>query len=104
MTDDGHAGRTYELTGPDATTPRERTTALADALGTPLTFAELTREQARAGMLEFMPEPVADGTLAILGEPTPQEREVSPDVEAVLGRPGRTFVEWARANAAAFAG
>ncbi|WP_369371285.1 SDR family oxidoreductase [Promicromonospora sp. Populi] len=102
LTDDGHDGRTYELTGPDVSTPRERTTALADALGTPLAFTELTHEQARAGMLELMPEPVADGTLAILGEPTTQERAISPHVEAVLGRPGRTFADWARAHAAAF--
>ncbi len=103
LTQDGHDGRTYELTGPEAATPRERTEALGEALGTQLAFVELSREQARAGMLELMPEPVVDGTLAILGEPTPQEREVSPDVEQVLGRPGRTFADWAGRHAPAFA-
>lgn len=103
LTQDGHTGRTYELTGPDATTPRERTAALGTALGMPLTFAELTREQALGGMLEVMPEEIAEGTLSILGQPTPQERAVSPDVEAVLGRPGRTFADWAHRNAPAFA-
>lgn len=103
LTEDGHGGRTYELTGPEATTLRERTAALSAALGTPLTFVELTRDQAYAGMREVMPAPIADGTLAILGEPTPRERAVSPDVEAVLGRPGRTFADWARRNAGAFA-
>jgi len=103
LTGDGHAGRTYELTGPEATTPRDRTAALAETLGVPLTFIELTREQAFAGMREVMPEEIADGTLSILGDPTPQEGAVSPDVEAVLGRPGRTFADWAHRNAAAFA-
>jgi uncharacterized protein YbjT (DUF2867 family) len=103
LVDDGHAGRTYALTGPAAVSPRERTQALAEALGVPLTFAELTREEARAGMLAYIPEHVVDGTLAILGEPLPEEQVASPDIETVLGRPARSFADWARRNAAAFA-
>jgi uncharacterized protein YbjT (DUF2867 family) len=103
LVDDGHTGRTYALTGPAAVSPRERTQLLAEALGVPLTFVELTREEARAGMLAYIPEHVVDGTLAILGEPLPEEQAVSPDVETVLGRPARSFADWARRNAAAFA-
>lgn len=103
LTGDGHAGRTYELTGPEVTTPRDRTTALAGALGVPITFVELTREQAYAGMREVMPEEIADGTLSILGDPTPREQAVSADVAAVLGRPARSFVDWVGRNAAVFA-
>ncbi|WP_419704038.1 NAD(P)H-binding protein [Promicromonospora sp. NFX87] len=102
LVDDGHAGRTYALTGPAAVSPRERTQALAGALGVPLAFAELTREEARAGMLAYIPEHVVDGTLAILGEPLPEEQVVSPDIETVLGRPARSFADWARRNTAAF--
>lgn len=98
----GHAGRTYELTGPAPISPRGQADAIADALGEPLRFTELSREQARAQMLRFMPEPVADGTLDILGEPTADERRVSPDVERVLGRPPRAFADWAPRNIAAF--
>lgn len=53
-------------------------------------------------MLTFMPEPVVEGTLAILGEPLPAERRVSPDVERVLGRAPRPFAEWATRSAGAF--
>jgi uncharacterized protein YbjT (DUF2867 family) len=98
----GHAGRTYELTGPAPVTPRERARAIGDALGTPVRFVEQTREEARAQMLRFMPEPVVEGTLAILGEPTAAEREVSPAVEHILGRAPRTFADWAERNVAAF--
>jgi len=45
---------------------------------------------------------LADATLAILGRPTPAEARVSPDAESVLGRPGRSFTDWAQRNAAAF--
>ncbi|MER5318194.1 SDR family oxidoreductase [Streptosporangium roseum] len=99
---DGHAGQVYELTGPALTTPRQRAEAIGAALGEPLRFIEQTREEARAQMLEFMPEPVVETTLAIIGEPTPAEQRVSPDVEQVLGRAPRTFADWAQRNAAAF--
>ncbi|MFB8774751.1 NAD(P)H-binding protein [Streptomyces broussonetiae] len=102
LREDGHAGRSYELTGPALVTPREQAAALGDALGEPVRFVELTREQAREAMLAFLPEPLVETTLAILGAPTPAERRISPDVESVLGRPPRTFAEWARRYAAAF--
>ncbi|SEF91109.1 Uncharacterized conserved protein YbjT, contains NAD(P)-binding and DUF2867 domains [Nonomuraea solani] len=99
---DGHAGRTYELTGPEPVTPRERAAAIGAALGAEVRFTEQTREEARAQMLRFMPEPVADGTLSILGTPTAAERRVSPDVERLLGRAPRTFADWAARNAAVY--
>ncbi|MBC7268061.1 MAG: NAD(P)H-binding protein [Streptomyces sp.] len=102
LREDGHAGRSYELTGPALVTPREQAAALGDALGEPVRFVELTREQAREVMLAFLPEPVVETTLAILGAPTPAEQRISPDAERVLGRPPRTFADWARRYAAAF--
>ncbi|MFD8555669.1 NAD(P)H-binding protein [Streptosporangium canum] len=102
LCDGGHAGRTYELTGPASVTPRQRVQAIGEALGAPVRFVEQSREEARAQMLQFMPEPVVEGTLAILGEPMPAEQRVSPHVEQILGRPPRTFAEWAARNVAAF--
>jgi hypothetical protein len=83
-------------------TPREQAAAIAEALGEPVRFVEQTRDEARAQMLRFMPEPVVEGTLAILGAPTPAEQKVSPAVERILGRPPRTFADWAGRNVAAF--
>ncbi|WP_371673816.1 NAD(P)H-binding protein [Streptomyces sp. NBC_00289] len=98
----GHAGAVYELTGPALTTPRERAAAIGVALGEPVRFVEQPRQEALEQMLAFMPEAVAEGTLAILGEPLPAERRVSPDVERVLGRAPRPFGDWAARSAAAF--
>lgn len=100
---EGHAGRTYELTGPAALTPRERARAIGAALGEPVDFVEQSRAEAREQMLGFMPEPVADATLGILGEPLPAEQAVTPDVERVLGRPAGSFAAWAAGHRAAFA-
>jgi uncharacterized protein YbjT (DUF2867 family) len=99
---DGHAGRVYELTGPALTTPRQRAEAIADALGEPIRFVEQSRDEARAQMLHFMPEPIVETTLDAIGEPTPAEQRISPDVELVLGRAPGTFAAWVQRNIAAF--
>jgi uncharacterized protein YbjT (DUF2867 family) len=102
LRENGHTGRTYELTGPALTTPRQRAAAIGDALGEPIRFIEQTREEARAQMLQFMPEPIADTTLAIIGTPTAAEQRISPDVEHLLGRAAHPFTHWAHRNAPAF--
>lgn len=53
-------------------------------------------------MLQFVPEPVVETILAIIGEPNPAEQRISPDGERVLGRTPRMFAEWAVRNIAAF--
>ncbi|MER0447234.1 NAD(P)H-binding protein [Streptomyces sp. Edi4] len=102
LVEDRHAGGVYELTGPAVITPRGQAEAIAAALGEPVRFHELTREEAKAGMTATMPGELADDTLDIIGSPNPAELRVSPDVERVLGRPPRPFAEWAARNVAAF--
>jgi uncharacterized protein YbjT (DUF2867 family) len=102
LRDSSHAGRTYVLTGPAPISPRQRAQAIGDALGTPVRFVEQSREEARAQMLQYMPEPVVDATFTVLGEPSAAEQRVSPAVEQLLGRPPGTFAEWAVRNIAAF--
>ncbi|WP_040840664.1 NAD(P)H-binding protein [Nocardia brevicatena] len=102
LTESGHEGATYELTGPEAISPRQQVAALADALGEPIRFVELSRGEAREHMIRTMPEPVVEATLDILGALTVRERQVSPDVERLLGRSARPFAEWARRSIDAF--
>ncbi|MEU0411147.1 NAD(P)H-binding protein [Streptomyces griseorubiginosus] len=102
LRDPEHAGLVHELTGPAAVSPRQQAAAIGDALGEPVRFVEQSRAEARAEMTRFMPEPVADTTLDILGDPSEGLRRVSPDIERVLSRPPRSFAEWAARNATAF--
>ncbi|MFD8706633.1 NAD(P)H-binding protein [Kitasatospora sp. NPDC059648] len=102
LLDDRYAGAAYELTGPEVITPRQQTEALAAALGSPVRFHELARDEARAAMSRSMPVELADDTLDILGSPSPAELRASPDVERVLGRAPRPFADWAVRNVAAF--
>ena len=102
LRDSAHDGRTYELTGPALRTPRERVADLAAALGEPISFVEQTPDEAREQMLRFMPPPVVEGTLAILGAPTGREQRLSPDLADILGRSPRSFTSWAARNIDAF--
>ncbi|MFF0217596.1 SDR family oxidoreductase [Streptomyces vinaceus] len=102
LLDDRHVGGVYELTGPEVITPRGQAEAIAAALGSPVRFHHLTREEARAAMAQSMPVELADDTLDILGSPSPAELRISPDVQQVLGRAPRPFADWAARNAAAF--
>jgi len=102
LSKDEHAGRVYELNGPAPVTPRQQAAAIGAALGEPVHFVELTRAEAQAMMAAFMPEPVVETTLAVLGEPNAAELRLSPDVERVLGRAPCSFAEWALRNVTAF--
>lgn len=102
LTGDGHEGAAYELTGPEAVTPRQQVAAIAAAVGEPVRFVERTRDEAREELLRFMPEPVVESTLAILGEPLPREQRVAGDIGEVLGRPAGGFADWAVRHREAF--
>lgn len=102
LLEDRHAGGVYELTGPEVITPRGQAEAIAAALGSPVRFHHLTREEARAAMAQGMPVELADDTLDILGSPNPAELRVSPDTQQVLGRAPRPFADWTARNVGAF--
>ena len=100
LRDPAHAGEIYELTGPAPISPRAQAAAIAAAVGEPVRFVSQARTEAKAAMLRYMPEQVADSTLELLSSPALDR--VSPVVEQLLGRPARPFAEWATENVAAF--
>ncbi|MFD8050421.1 SDR family oxidoreductase [Streptomyces chartreusis] len=102
LLDDQHSGRAYALTGPEIITPRQQAVTIADALGAPVRFHELTRDEAKAGMTRFVPAELADDTLDILASPNPAELQISPDVYRVLGRAPGPFADWLDRHLAAF--
>lgn len=102
LRDQSHAGNVYTLTGPVAISPRQQAEAIGQAVGEPVQFVELSRDEARSRMLTYMPAAVVEATLGALGTPTAAEQEASPDVEKVLGRPARTFTDWVTRNLPAF--
>ncbi|MFC9862813.1 MULTISPECIES: SDR family oxidoreductase [unclassified Streptomyces] len=102
LLDERHTGGVFELTGPEVITPRQQAEAIAAALGSPVRFHELTREEAKAAMTRFVPPELADDTLDIIAAPNPAELGISPDVERVLGRAPSSFSDWVTRSMAAF--
>lgn len=102
LTEEGHAGEVYSLSGPRPVTPVEQVAAIGEAIGRRLRHEEITAERAAEEMSAFMPPEIVAATLGFLGAPTVAETQVLPTVEKVTGRPARTFAQWARDNADGF--
>ncbi|MGP3949288.1 NAD(P)H-binding protein [Streptomyces sp. 7N604] len=104
LTEPGHASRAYALTGPESLTARQQTAILGTVLGRPLVFREQTREQTRQLLESRYPAPVAQALLEIaerrlLGN----SGQVNPTVERLIGRPARSYADWADEHGLYFA-
>jgi uncharacterized protein YbjT (DUF2867 family) len=103
LLEDGHAGRTYHLTGPEAFTRADAVRTIGEAIGRELRFVELTEEQGREQLrASGFPDDVVDAVLDYGRNPPPEACTVLPTVEQVTGRPARTFAGWAAEHAGAF--
>jgi uncharacterized protein YbjT (DUF2867 family) len=99
LTSEGHAGRTYRLSGPESLTPADRVAVLARVLGRDLRFESQPDEEARAEMSAAMPAPYVDAFMSFFADGKLDESEVLPTVEEVTGRPPRRYEEWATEHA-----
>ncbi|TLF73216.1 nucleoside-diphosphate sugar epimerase [Nocardia cyriacigeorgica] len=97
-----HHGEILWPTGPEPLTPAQQVAILAEATGRPLTCIGLTDDQARAQMLETTPVEYVDAFFDFYVNGAIDESVVRPTVQQLLGRPPRTFAQWATAHAAAF--
>jgi uncharacterized protein YbjT (DUF2867 family) len=100
LTEDGHEGKGYTLTGPEALIPAQVAEHIAAAAGRPVRPVEAGREGIRAGLLAYgypteSVEYVSPGYAAGFGAMD----VVTDDVATVTGRPATTFAEFAK-NAA----
>ncbi|MFF7795735.1 NAD(P)H-binding protein [Streptomyces sp. NPDC007991] len=103
LTEAGHEGVTYALTGPEPIGAREQTEILARVVGRPLAFEELTAEQALARWSARLPGAVAEALLeAAQRRRAGDSCEVGDDLGRLIGRPPGTFASWAADHAAAF--
>jgi uncharacterized protein YbjT (DUF2867 family) len=102
LTEDGHTGQTYLLSGPALVSPREQAAAIGAAIGEPVAFIEQSRAEAREELLQFWPADIVDVSLEVMGNPNAEELRLTGEVERILGRPATSFAAWAERNAAAF--
>ena len=106
LTEEGHEGKTYTLTGPEAITNMRVAELLSAALGREIRYLDLPEDQIRQAMLGAgMPEWSATSILDLNRlYKNGGASEVSPDVEKILGRKPAPFSRFAQDYAAAFEG
>jgi uncharacterized protein YbjT (DUF2867 family) len=102
LTSNGHAGRSYRLSGPESLKPADRLGILAEVLGRELRLEPQSDEQARAEMSSIMPPEYVDAFFSFFADGKLDESEVLPTVEEVTGRRPRSFEQWAMAHARDF--
>ncbi|GGY11380.1 NAD(P)H-binding protein [Streptomyces hiroshimensis] len=103
LTEPGHQGHTYALTGPQPVTARQQAEAIAAALGREVPFTEISRQEAHAQMAAVFGAEAADAVLDVTGGDVNDELLMVRDtVSQVTGTPARPFQQWASENADAF--
>lgn len=102
LTEDGHHGRIYELTGPEALPFAEAIDVIAKASGRSIAFGIVTAEDYAAALrAEGLPEDLVfflDAMYRIMREGA--LTEVAGGVKEVLGREPVAFADWAARTAA----
>jgi len=96
LLEDGHHRQSYMLTGPEAITRRQSVEAIAAAIGKHVPFIELSEAEARQQWRsQGYDEESVDFFVQMAIQPPEAGYTVLPTIEQVLGRPARTFAEWA---------
>jgi uncharacterized protein YbjT (DUF2867 family) len=99
----GHTGRRYALSGPEVITQEEQVRVIGEVIGREVVWEELDPEVAGEelasmwGSREF-----ADQALAAWGSMVDSPEPVFDTVPLMLGRPAKTFREWAEDHASDF--
>jgi len=104
LLDDGHAGKVYPMTGPQALTRVQQLATISDAVGRKLRFQEVPPEVFRNEMAKYMPAPIIKMLLDYWSDTVTTPDTVLATVAEVTGRPARPLASWAKDHAAAFAG
>ncbi|MFF5985236.1 NAD(P)H-binding protein [Streptomyces olindensis] len=103
LTEEGHSGQEYVITGPEVLTVGDKVKTIAAAAGREIALVELTEEEAVARWrAAYLPEDVIGFLLEAYGNTPEVGRTVAGTVEKVTGRPARTFAQWAAEHADVF--
>ncbi|SDM46884.1 NmrA family NAD(P)-binding protein [Allokutzneria albata] len=104
LTEDGHTGARYVLTGPEPVTHAEQVRIIGEVLGRDVRFQELTPAAARQRMLEHgWPVEFADGLLGAWDGFERQPVRITSTFTELTGTAPRSFRDWVRDHAANFA-
>jgi uncharacterized protein YbjT (DUF2867 family) len=106
LTESGHEGKIYPLTGPEALTMAEVAQRLSAATGRKIDYVNVSPEEAtQANLARGLPPYTAEALAELFAERRKgKEAKVSPVIPQVFGWNATSFAEFARRHAAIFRG
>jgi uncharacterized protein YbjT (DUF2867 family) len=104
LTDDGHAGNVYVLTGPESVTYFDVARLLSDAVGKPIVYETLDPDEAAKELIALgVAEPIARSRVGVHRSfSSGAFAAVTNDVQKLLNRAPRPFSDFARDYATMF--
>jgi uncharacterized protein YbjT (DUF2867 family) len=103
LTEEGHAGAKYVLTGPQTLTQFEQVRIIGEERGIPVRYEELSPDVARQLLVKEWGNPAfVDAAINGWALMVTQPEQVTHTVEELTQVPARTFREWAREHAQDF--
>ncbi|MET9069682.1 NmrA family NAD(P)-binding protein [Streptosporangium sandarakinum] len=96
LTEDGHAGAAYELTGPETLTQAEQVAAIGEAIGRPVRWEEVPPENTLRDLVaNGMPAAMAESIVAAHNAMVTSPETTTATFEKVTGVPATPFRQWA---------
>ena len=104
LTEPGHEGKSYELSGPESLSTAEQVAKISAAIGKPVKYVDVPPEAAREGMEKAgMPEVFIGAMLELAALVRAGHGwEANGTVEQLLGRKARPYEVWLERNVEAF--
>ena len=102
LSEAGHAGGDYVLTGPESLSQAEQVSIIGDVLGRRVEFEELSPDEFRSETAGSWPRPVVDMLLDAWGAAVGRPAFITSTVFDILGSPPRSFRQSVADHAAAF--
>lgn len=102
LTETGHSGATYSLTGPEVLTQTEQVAIIGEVIGKRLRFQEISEEEAKRELFAGVPSAIADAIIGAHADMVRDPGHVLSGVQEITGRPAHTFAQWVADHVADF--
>ncbi|HZG17051.1 MAG TPA: NmrA family NAD(P)-binding protein [Candidatus Bathyarchaeia archaeon] len=103
LTEEGHAGKIYTLTGPESLSVQDKVRIISEVIGREIQFIESSEEEEREQMRRMgVQEDAIDYVISWHLNPPKSAYTVLSTVEEVTGHKPYTFAEWVKENAGFF--
>lgn len=94
LVDPGHAGRAYEVTGPEVLSNVDQAHIIGEIVGHTVAVAEQPADEARRELEPMMGRDGADLAIAYWATLVDSPERATGDVERITGQPARGYAEW----------